>query len=446
MYATYPFSGFSRRKGVFMSKQSLQGIGTKLVHGGETPDPITGAVAPVLVRTKTFRQPVFGQESAWMYSRGKNPTRTILENKLEALLGEGKATVFGSGDAATTMLLLTLNPGDHLICCEELYGGTVRLLDQLFSRFGIKTSYVDVHDKEAVLAAKTDKTVGIFVESPTNPKLGIIDLTKVSILSQELGLRFIVDMTFAPPCTTNPFDYGAETIIYSLSKYFAGHNDVIGGAIVTKNIELDEKLRWLQWSVGAVLSPDECYRVIQELKTLELRWDRVSQSAQQVAEYLSKREEVAAVYYPGLATHLGHDIAKQQMKAGFGGTVSFTLATSDIEKISKFVKCLQDTELVVFAESLASPETILAHPATMSHRSLTPKRRRELGIGDNFFRLSVGFEDHKDILGALEAALQEVQQAKTVTSTDRAPASRNSRDADSIVAPVVSTSSTKSTL
>ncbi|HMH31305.1 MAG TPA: aminotransferase class I/II-fold pyridoxal phosphate-dependent enzyme [Methylomirabilota bacterium] len=389
-----------------MSQDQHLGLGTKLVHGGEAPDPLTGAIAPVLVRTKTFQQPVFGVESKWQYSRGKNPTRSILEHKLENLVGAGQATVFGSGDAATAMFLLTLKPGDHIVCCQELYGGTIRLFDQLFADFGIKTSYVDIEDIEAVKKVQTSKTVAIWAESPTNPKLGVIDLDKVGEITRELGLRFIVDLTFAPPCTTDPFACGAETVIYSLSKYFAGHNDVIGGAIVTKNEKLHEKLCWLQWTVGAILSPDECYRVIQELKTLELRWKRVSQTAQTVAEHLQKQSQIKKVYYPGLVDHPGHEIIKKQMKNGFGCALSFDLKSSDLSLIRQFVDRLQNSQLVVFAESLSSPETILAHPASMSHRSLTQKQRDDLGIGDSFFRLSVGFEDPADLIRVIGQALQ----------------------------------------
>lgn len=387
------------------NNNSARGLGTKLVHGGEAPDPLTGAIAPVLVRSKTFQQPVFGEEAKWQYSRGKNPTRTILQDKLETLTGGGHATVFGSGDAATTMFLLTLKPGDHLVCCKELYGGTIRLFEQLFKDFGITTSYVDVEDIEAVRNVTTKKTVGIWVESPTNPKLGILDLTRVGEIARELNLRFIADLTFAPPCTTDPFAYGIETVIYSLSKYFAGHNDVIGGAIVTKNKALHDRLVWLQWSVGAVLSPDECYRTIQELKTLEMRWQRVSQSAQTIAEYLYDHDAINTVYYPGLKTHKGHAVAAQQMKHGFGATLGFEVCTNQYERVQKFVSRLQSTGLIVFGESLASPETILAHPATMSHRSLTQEQRDERDIKNSFFRLSVGFEDPQDIAGALEYAL-----------------------------------------
>jgi len=413
-----------------MPEQPKQGLGTKLVHGGELPDPLTGAIAPVLVRTKTFQQPVFGVESKWQYSRGKNPTRSILERKLENLVGDGHAVVFGSGDAATTMFLLTLQPGDHLICCRELYGGTIRLLDQLLADFGIRTSYVDVEDIAAVEQVKTDKTVAIWVESPTNPKLGFIDLAKVGKIAQQLNIRLIADLTFAPPCTTDPFQYGVETVIYSLSKYFAGHNDVIGGAVVTKNQALYEKLCWLQWSVGAILSPDECYRVIQGLKTLELRWARVSQSAQAVAEFLQAHPKVKRVYYPGLSTHPGHKIIKKQMAHGFGGTLSFDLESKDLSLMRQFVDNLQDSGLIVFGESLASPETLLAHPATMSHRSLTQKQRDDLGIGDNFFRLSLGFEDPTDIIQALENGLA-VFQSRSNSSISKS--SRESKTASAIL-------------
>ena len=404
-----------------MSVNTNLGLGTKLVHGGESPDPFTGAIAPVLIRSKTFQQPTFGVESKWQYSRGKNPTRSILERKLEALTGEGKATVYGSGDAATTMFLLTLKPGDHIICCKELYGGTIRLFDQLFSNFGIRSSYINVEDIQAVQGAKTDTTVAIWVESPTNPKLGVIDLEKVGNIAKELDLRLIADLTFAPPCTTDPFKYGVETVIYSLSKYFAGHNDVIGGAIVTKNSALYERLVWLQWSVGAVLSPDECYRVIQELKTLELRWARVSQTAQTVAEFLIRKKSVRKVYYPGLPNHPGHTIISKQMKNGFGSALSFDLRSCDLDLAAKFVRTLQDSGIIVYGESLSSPETILAHPATMSHRSLTQTQRDDLGIGNNFFRLSVGFEDAKDIIAVLDHALDGFSPKLKDIKSDKVP-------------------------
>lgn len=387
-----------------VGKPKRPGLGTLLVHGGERPDPITGAIAPPLIRTKTFRQPQFGKEAKWQYSRGKNPTRSILEDKLAALVGQGEATVFGSGDAATAMFLLTLKPGDHILFCKEVYGGTLRLVEQLFARFGIRSDFVDFDDEAAVSAAITSHTKYFWVESPTNPSLHITDLKRIGELSRQTGIPYIADLTFAPPCTTNPFDYGAETVLYSLSKYFGGHNDAIGGAIVTRNTTLNEQLCWLQWTVGAVLSPDECYRIIQELKTLELRWARVSATAQIVAEHLQEEPAISQVNYPGLPSHPKHELARRQMAGGFGSVLSFELSVQDSRCLERFVATAQADDIIVFAESLSSPESILAHPVTMSHRSVPAEVKAALGISPGFFRLSVGFEDPADILTALDAA------------------------------------------
>jgi cystathionine beta-lyase/cystathionine gamma-synthase len=394
-------------KGFFMTR-NIHAFSTQLVHAGETPDPCTGAIAPVLVRSKTFAQPGLGEEPAYMYSRGKNPTRTILENKLAHLAGGGEATVFSSGDAATTMFLLTLNPGDHIIACKELYGGTVRLFDQLFSKFGISVSYIDVENEIEVKKMITEKTVAVWVESPTNPKLGINDLKKIGSIAKKYDLQFVADLTFAPPCATKPFDYGIDTVIYSLSKYFAGHNDVIAGAIVTKNKKLHEDLCWLQWSVGACLSPDECYRVIQEIKTLQLRWEKVSKTANNVAAYLSKHEKIESTYHPSLLSGNNKVTADKQMASTYGSVVGFDLLSSDEESHKKFIKNLISSGLIIYGESLSSPETIIAHPASMSHRGMSQQQRNELGINDNFFRLSVGLEDEKDIIAVLEKSLSRI--------------------------------------
>jgi len=379
------------------------------VHGGEKADKLTGAVAPPLIRSKTYRQ-VFGEEAPWKYSRGTNPTRAILERKLEAITGDvGSATVFASGVAATAMFLLTLEPGDHVIFCQEVYGGTYRLVTQVLDTFGLKADFVDFADLESVRRLVTERTRYFFVETPTNPSLHIVDLEAVKRLSQETGVPYVADLTFAPPTTLQPFAYGAETVIYSLSKYFAGHNDVIAGAVITTNPAVDERLRFFQGSLGAVLSPDECYRVIQGLKTMHLRWERASQTAQLVAEYLARQPEVARTLYPGLPGHPGHEVAQRQFEAGFGSVVSFELATEDKEIIGRFVRAVQQDEIVIYGESLASPETILAYPAGMSHRSLSPQERRKQGIGESFFRLSAGLEEPEDILAALERGLAAIK-------------------------------------
>src|SRR3989344_364604 len=384
----------------------IKKISTLLVHAGEKPDPQTGAVAPVLVRTKTYKQNEFGVEGEYQYSRGKNPTRNALEEKLAALEGGVYATVFGSGVAAEAMFFLTLNPGDHCLLCHEVYGGTFRLLEKLLSRFGITYDFLNFDDEKEIRKKIRKETKYFFVETPTNPSLHIVDLKKVHKISKETGIPYVADMTFSPPCTTRGFEWGAETVIHSVSKYIAGHNDVIGGAVITKNKELHEKLVFMQKTVGAILSPDECYRVLQGVKTLELRFTRVSESALYAAKYLQAHPRIKRVLYPGLSLHPGHKVASQQMTGGYGGVLSFETKNQDFTSLKKFVDSLQGSGVIVYGESLASPETIIAYPPIMSHKSLPKDVRLSLGISDGFFRFSLGFEDVEDIIAALETGLK----------------------------------------
>lgn len=392
------------------NKHKNWGFATKLVHSGEAPDKETGAVAPILVRSKTFSQKEFGLASEFQYSRGKNPTRKKLEEKLEELEGGGHATVFSSGVAAETAFFLTLSPGDHILCCQELYGGTYRLLDQLLSRFCISFDCVDFTDEKAILAGIKQNTKYLFVESPTNPSFHIIDLELVNKISKKTGIPFVVDATFSPPCCTRAFEYGAETIIHSLSKYIAGHNDVIGGAVITKNEKIHEKLLFLDKTIGAILSPDECYRILQEVKTLDLRWKRSSETALTVATFLQKQTQIEKVLYPGLETHPGHETAKKQSNGGYGAALSFVVKNTNFTDLKKFVDTLRENAPIIYGESLASPETILAYPPLMSHKSIPEETRESLGITDGFFRLSVGFEDPKDIIHGFEIALRILGQ------------------------------------
>jgi cystathionine gamma-lyase len=380
------------------SSQSELDLSTLLVHGGETPDPATGSIAPILVRSKTYRQPCFGEDSKWKYARGTNPTRATLEAKLAAIEGDGQATVFGSGLGALTSLLLTLSPGDHILFSREIYGGTYRLLDQVFQSFGLRFGFANFESKTEVLGALTDSTRYLFVETPSNPSLHITDLQLAGEISAHTKIPLLVDGTFAPPVTTKAFDYGAETILYSLSKYFAGHNDVIGGAILTKNAALHERLKWMQSAAGAILSPDECYRVIQGVKTLQMRWKRASGSAQKLAEYLSSHPQIKRALYPGLPSHPQHETARRQMKNGFGGVVAFETHCHEQERLRAFVESLQERGTVVYGESLASPETILSYPIQMSHRSVPPHDLAALEITAGFFRLSLGFEEPEDLI------------------------------------------------
>lgn len=297
-----------------------------------------------------------------------------------------------------------MSPGDHILCCQELYGGTFRLLDQLLSRFGITFDCVDFTNEKAVLAGIKQNTKYLFVESPTNPSFHVIDLELINKISKKSGIPFVVDATFSPPCSIQHFDYGADTIIHSLSKYIAGHNDVIGGAVITRNEKLHEKLLFLDKTIGAILSPDECYRVLQEVKTLDLRWKRTSETALKVAEFLQKQPQIEKVLYPGLPSHPGYEIAKKQSSGGFGAALSFVVKNTS--NLKKFVDTLRENSPIIYGESLASPETILAYPPLMSHKSIPKEIRESLGITDGFFRLSVGFEDPEDIIRGFEVALK----------------------------------------
>lgn len=384
------------------------GLATSCVHGGEHPDPQHGAIAPVLVRSKTYQQPEFGEDSKWKYSRGTNPTRATLEAKLAAIEGAGQATVFSSGLGALTCLLLTLQPGDHILFSREIYGGTYRLLDQVFNTFGLTFSFSNFDNKQKVLQALNPSTRYLCVETPSNPSLHVTDLQLAGEISREIGIPLLVDGTFAPPVTTKAFEYGAEIILYSLSKYFAGHNDVIGGAIVTKDVALHKRLQFMQSSVGAILSPDECYRVIQGVKTLPMRWERVSKTSQQVAEFLQNHPAVKRTLYPGLPQHPNHDIATQQMQNGFGGVIGFEINCEDISRIKTFVETVQERGTIIYGESLASPETILSYPLHMSHRSVPPADLQALQITSGFFRLSLGFEEAADIIEDLQRGLAKL--------------------------------------
>src|SRR3989344_732120 len=325
---------------------------TLAIHAGNAPDVITGAIAPPLVRTKTFKQPEFGIEGKWQYARGQNPTREILEKNLSALEGDGDAIVFGSGLAAEAMFFMTLQPGDHVVLCKEVYGGTYRLLEKVFAKFGISASFVDFSKKENIKKSINENTKYIFVELLTNPSLYVNDLLSIREISVETGVPFVVDMTFTPPCSVRAFEYGAETIIHSLSKYISGHNDVMGGSVITKNKEVYEKIKFLQKAVGALLSPDECYRVIQGIKTLSLRWKKSSENALNLAEFLEKQETIKKIYYPGLKSNPQYELAKKQINMGFGSVVSFEVKNVHMDKVKRFVEKFKKVIAFFFVKTL----------------------------------------------------------------------------------------------
>ncbi|MEI6731535.1 MAG: PLP-dependent aspartate aminotransferase family protein [archaeon] len=383
-------------------------IETQFIHGGESPDPLTGAVAPTLVRSKTYRQE-FGKKAEFQYARGNNPTRKILENKLASIEGKGYATVFSSGLGAETMFFLTLNPGDHIIIPEEVYGGTQRLLNFL-KKFNIVFSTSSFESRNEILSKVRSNTKYFFIEPLSNPSLKVIDLRLIKKISEETSIPFVADMTFTPPCATLAFDYGAETIIHSLSKYMSGHNDVLGGAIITKNLALHEKLQFLQKTIGAVLSPDECYRIIQGIKTLNIRWKETSNNAYVISKYLSNNNQVKRTLYPGLKTDPHHSLAKSQIKNGFGSVVSFELKETNLDRIKTFIEVIQERGNIIYGESLASPETLIAYPFTMSHASLSVEEKIKIGVTQSFFRISLGLESPMDILEDLERGFRAISQ------------------------------------
>ncbi|MBI2631869.1 PLP-dependent transferase, partial [Candidatus Pacearchaeota archaeon] len=325
---------------------------------------------------------------------------------LALIEGGGFATAFSSGLAAETMLFLTLLPREDIIIPDEVYGGTLRLLKSVFAPYNINFSQTDFSSEEKIRSSIKPSTKYFFIEALTNPSLIPIDLSLIEKISKETNIPFIADMTFCPPCTMRAFSYNAYAIIHSLSKYISGHNDVLGGAIITKNKELHEKLSFLQRTLGAVLAPDECYRTIQGIKTLQMRWKHVSKTALVASNFLSQHDKISRVLYPGLQTYKGHEIAKKQMQNGYGGVLSFEIDPKiGLGNLKAFVDSVQSRGVINYGESLAAPQTLLAYPYTMSHGSLSESDKESLGITPYFFRLSVGFESPRDIIKDLERGL-----------------------------------------
>lgn len=366
-------------------------------------------IAPVLVRSKNYHWSGINDDPAYKYSRGANPTRSELEKVLAGLEKHTEqlhAATFASGLGAEAAFFLMLNPGDRVLLCDEIYGGTYRLFHSFLARFDIHCDFADLSDIEEARKKITSQTKYIFVEPLSNPSLWITDLEKVKKLSEETGVPYVVDGTFTPPPSLRAFDYGAHTVIYSLSKYFGGHGDALGGVVITKDVELDAKLRFAQSTLGATLSPDECYRFIQGIKTLPLRWKHVSEVAEKVSAWLEQHPKIEKVLYPTLASHKHHELAKKQFPNGVGGVIAFELKSDHSDAPARFVDTIIAQTPIVFAESLASPETILAYPKTMSHKSLSDEDRAALGITDNFFRLAIGFESAEEIISSLDLGLK----------------------------------------
>jgi cystathionine beta-lyase/cystathionine gamma-synthase len=376
-------------------------FGTRAVHAGQHPDPSTGSIMTPVHLTSTYVQKSPGEHFGYEYARVSNPTRDALEGNLAALEGARHGICFASGVAAIDALIKCLRPGDHIISCDDLYGGTYRLFRQTFEPFGYSFSFIDMSDPQNVRDAVTDQTRMIWVETPTNPLLRIIDIAEVSKIARQAGAFVAVDNTFASPYLQQPLELGADLVMHSTTKYLGGHSDVIGGAICTSDDNLAEKLRFQIKSSGAVPGPMDCYLVLRGTKTLHLRMDRHCENASKVAEYLVAHPKVDTVFYPGFSDHPGYEIAARQM-SNFGGMVSLILKDDRVEAAFRVMSA---TKIFQLAESLGGVESLVGHPATMTHASIPADVRRAAGLSDSLIRLSVGVEDADDLIEDLSQAL-----------------------------------------
>ena len=372
---------------------------TNLIQLGVGFDDKTGAISVPIYPSATYRHPGVGESTGYDYTRSGNPTRQVLENGLAELEGGSRGLVFSSGMAALTTFFLHFSQGDHLIVSEDLYGGTYRVLDQIFANFGLTVSYVNTTDTEAVAAAISDQTRALLVETPGNPLLGISDLAALGRLCQQHEILFAVDNTFLSPILQRPFEFGADVVIYSATKYLGGHNDLCAGVLVARDEELGEKLYFLQNSTGAILPPFDCWLLLRSLKTLTLRIDQHCKNAMIVAKWLEQHPKVTEIYYPGLKQHPGHELSKIQAK-GFGGMLSFRVSSAEHARA-----VLKRLKLISFAESLGGVESLMTLPAVQTHADIPEAERERLGICERLLRLSVGTESVEDIIADLDQAL-----------------------------------------
>lgn len=374
---------------------------TKTIHGNQQPEPSTGAVMPPIFQTSTYAQSSPGQFKGYEYSRGANPTRTALENALASIENGVAGFAFGSGLAAIDAVLKLLNPGDEVIAGDDLYGGTYRMFTKIYEKYGIKFKFVAGSHKEDFAAHITDKTKLIWLETPTNPLLKIIDIEGVASLAKGKDILVAVDNTFASPYNQTPLDMGADIVMHSATKYLGGHSDLVAGALIVKDDELAEKVHFQIFAGGGILGPQDSFLVLRGIKTLGLRMQRHAENAMQIAQFLTSHPKVDKVYYPGLESHPNHDLAKKQMKT-FGGMLSFTLKSG--KKQDSF-KLLENLKVITLAESLGGVESLANHPATMTHASIPAEIRAQIGITDDLVRLSIGIEDIEDLLKDVENVL-----------------------------------------
>lgn len=373
---------------------------TKAIHAGQQPEETSGAVMPPIFQTSTYVQEAPNVNKGYDYARVGNPTRTALEKLIAGLENAEECACFASGCAAMDAVLKMFRPGDHVIASDDLYGGTYRLFTQVFEPFGIEFSFIDMTDIENVRQAKNDRTKLIWIETPTNPLLRIVDIEAVAGFAREQGILSAVDNTFASPYLQRPLDLGADIVLHSTTKYLGGHSDVIGGAVAASNPDVMEKLRFQVKATGAVPGPMDCYLTLRGIKTLHVRVQRAVENAKEIAAFLQSHPAVAEVIYPGLDTHPQHELAGKQMD-DYGAMLSFSLKNDSVEEAKRFMAGMN---YFVLAESLGGVESLVSHPASMTHGSIPKEVREKAGLKDSLIRLSVGIEDVEDLIKDLEQA------------------------------------------
>ena len=377
-------------------------FGTKAIHAGMNPDSATGAIMTPIYQTSTFVQEGVGNHKGYQYSRTQNPTRHVLENNLAALENGSFGACFASGIAAIDCVIKMLKPGDEVIATNDLYGGSYRLFTTIFEKYGIIFHFVDMKDISKVQEAMTENTKLIWTETPTNPMINIIDIKALAAVTNYSGVILCVDNTFATPYLQNPLELGADIVMHSVTKYLGGHSDVVMGALVTSNRKIADDIYRIQNSSGAIAGPMDCFLVLRGIKTLHLRMQRHCENGALIADFLQSHPKVENVYLPGLKTHVNHDIAKSQMK-DFGGMLSFTLKGNKLEDALNMVK---QVKIFALAESLGGVESLIGHPATMTHAAIPKATREKSGVVDGLIRLSVGIEDVEDLIADLNQALK----------------------------------------
>jgi O-succinylhomoserine (thiol)-lyase len=378
------------------------GFSTDCIHAGQEPEPHTGAVTIPIYQTSTYVQPELGRHKGYEYARTKNPTRSALEANLAALERGKHGFCFASGMSAIDVVFRTLQSGDHVVAGEDMYGGSYRLFSRVLEKFGLKFTYVDTSDVNAVRGAIRPETKIVYLETPTNPMMRVTDLRACAELAHKAGALVVVDNTFCSPYIQRPIELGADIVVHSTTKFLNGHSDSVGGAVITKSDEVAEKLGFLQNAVGAILSPFDSWLVLRGIKTLAVRMKQHEENGMAMAQYLSRHKKVKKIYYPGLPTHPQHELAKKQMN-GFGSMISFELGSKENAK-----KFLDRVRLCSLAESLGGVESLISHPESMTHGSVPPETRQRLGITPGLVRISVGIEDIEDLIADVDNAFEGV--------------------------------------